>query len=1048
MEQHEAYSVLITDDRGRRGTGTLFYTAGSRYFYVLTCAHVIYTSDVVTIHILILTDSDPEERTVRAEKKQFHFSPIDEATRIGDESTHTCDIAIIECPIGDLLLKPTRYSMYPMSSGERIVAIGYPQGFAEPMYYQQDELSATVLRIQNNQHHFVIRVDEGFLNTADRESELRGFSGSPVWDEQMLQEQVYLFGGLIAFGVGSNISRGRVNVMSALLFQSLMRDEFGVNIEMRLPMVKAEDVAPGYEEHGETEDQIAVRSGWVENERRKAQTYIKSLQLQKAVDSSRAAISNSEFAKCTNEQKLSIYAILHEAYRLARDYDIYDKITEEMRIAGIRSDRDDLTEAVRYFEALDNDKAEEYIKKALEKNPNGNEERILAMAIRASKDENADISILSEFLGTHDQLLIKPKDEQEEEFIYQTLGFVLSNRFRETTRALRCLNRAFQIRGNYIILETLGLTYYQHSIRDAFIEAGKDRIDTAKIKLGEIDKARDAFLRVFSAADEMWLKGTFKRAGLPVFKCFCFMHDNFRIFKHYHDVMKYVDFPDQETKRDAQICYIDVAIHKEPLNLDDFDALTDHDKRFFELVMQLEVPMRSFGGGLTVETPITEAKLLSTLMDGEKKLQELIGTQTDDRIGFDGLHSVFANLYGNGILRFHWQALSEVKRHVAAIVNPAGVESFQIYIDELQTEDLHSIEKRYEAFFEERRDILAFEEWCHFYIRHGWFEKAKALYDSVFEERNFLIETQPEYFYREYIYYTLAHQFDLTPAIRCLVEQRNEFKDIYIYISFEMDLNFATCTFNDPDHMLEDAKILLDEGLYTKAEYDEKCLIINMLNCRPGAAEQFARWAYGMHPLLSSNYERMLLVWKGAQVVPNRHWNSMQQWSAVQMFDVYKNETWLRDPEQILLESGTAQNKAIVVDLWTLYFFVKVQAPEVMANFKIIYITHDTVSMALQEINQVNDDDIRRVLIHLQRESNVRLLSPTLEQQLTVRDDSYNFMEIHSACLLAQELNIPAFVGEFRFPIPDKLQSKVIRPNALKDIIECVTDRKLLEENE
>ena len=285
----------------------------------------------------------------------------------------------------------------------------------------------------------------------------------------------------------------------------------------------------------------------------------------------------------------------------------------------------------------------------------------------------------------------------------------------------------------------------------------------------------------------------------------------------------------------------------------------------------------------------------------------------------------------------------------------------------------------------------------------------------------------------------------MTPAIKCFVENRNEFKDVYIYISFKMDLNFATCTFNDPDRMLEDARILLEEGLYTKADYDEKCLIINMLNCRPETAEQFARWAHGMHPLLSSNYERMLLVWKGVPVEPNRHWNSMQHWIDEKMFDVYTSETWLRDPKKILLECATAKNKAIVVDLWTLYLFVRAETPEVMANFDTIYITHNTVFMALQEINQVNDDDIRRVLVHLQRERNVVLLSPTLEQQLTVRDGSFDFMEIHSACLLAQELNIPAFVGEFRIPIPEKLRSKVIRPSALKDIVECVSDRKLLE---
>lgn len=360
----------------------------------------------------------------------------------------------------------------------------------------------------------------------------------------------------------------------------------------------------------------------------------------------------------------------------------------------------------------------------------------------------------------------------------------------------------------------------------------------------------------------------------------------------------------------------------------------------------------------------------------------------------------------------------------------------------LMTDDMKYIKK---AFFEKYDDIISFEEWCHFYIRHGEYLKTKELYDSVFDERKYLIEDQPEYFYRSYIDFTLAHQFDLTPALRCFVEHSDEFKDIFIYMSFEMDLKFATCTFNDPDQMLDDVKILLDEGLYTEADYNEKCLIINMLNCRPVQAEQYAGWAHGMHPLLSSKYERMLLVWKGAQVMPNTHWNSMQQWIASQMFDVYKKEKWLRNPKDILFESCTSENKAIVVDLWTLYFFVKVQAQEVMSHFKTIYITYDTVSMALQEINQVNDDDIRRVLIHLQREGNVKLLSPTLEQQLTVRNPSYNFMEVHSACLLAQELNCPAFVGEFRFEIPEQLRSKVIRPDNLKEVMDCVMDKKLLE---
>ncbi len=178
--------------------------------------------------------------------------------------------------------------------------------------------------------------------------------------------------------------------------------------------------------------------------------------------------------------------------------------------------------------------------------------------------------------------------------------------------------------------------------------------------------------------------------------------------------------------------------------------------------------------------------------------------------------------------------------------------------------------------------------------------------------------------------------------------------------------------------------------------------------------------------------------------MPNTHWNSMQQWIASQMFDVYKKEKWLRNPKDILLKAALRRIRRLLLT-WTLYFFVKVPAQEVMSHFKTIYITYDTVSMALQEMNEVNDDDIRRVLIHLQREGNVKLLSPTLEQQLTVRNPSYNFMEVHSACLLAQVLNCPAFVGEFRFEIPEQLRSKVIRPDNLKEVMDFVMDKKLLE---
>lgn len=172
--------------------------------------------------------------------------------------------------------------------------------------------------------------------------------------------------------------------------------------------------------------------------------------------------------------------------------------------------------------------------------------------------------------------------------------------------------------------------YYLHALRDAYIEEGKDRIDPFQIDQDAIDKSRDAFLRVLAAADEMWLKGTIRRAGPLMFKCFYFMHDNFRIYKHYHDMMKYFEFPDQEMLRDIQICYLEVATLKEQVDFNEYEGLTEHDRKFFELVNLLRIPLMMFHEGISASAPIKEGGLLKLINEGEKRLQEMNRVNDDD----------------------------------------------------------------------------------------------------------------------------------------------------------------------------------------------------------------------------------------------------------------------------------------------------------------------------------------------------------------------------------------------------------------------------------
>lgn len=1030
MEKHEAYSVLITDDKGRRGTGTLFYTEGSQTFYVLTCAHVIYLSEYVDLHLLIATAHDPEEKVVRAYKRQFHFSPIDEVKVTRNNSTHTCDIAVIECDKEDLRIEPTGYSMFPMTTKEQVVALGYPKGNFGALYFQQDLLHAQVERVLDSQNFFLVRVNDPYINQADRVSELEGFSGSPVWDENKLNEAIYLFGGLIAFGADANISRGRVSVMQARLFQSLMREEFGINIDTRIPSIPQEDIAPGYQEEN-TADQKAVRTSWIESIRKKGQTYIDVLQLQKAIDICDGAISNSEFAKCSVDEKYRIYAIILEAYRLARDYDTYDKIKCQMHAAGVYDKRENLIDAVRYYEACEDDKAKEYINKALDQNPDGNEERVIDLAIRIVGDENADESALSEFIGEQDQLLVEPKDADEEASIYHMLSYLFAQKFKNPVRALRCQNRAFQISGSYIILEQLGLTYYYYSLRDAFIDKDSDRIDRLKLDNSSLDKARDSFLRILSAGDELWIKGSFSRAGLPIFKCFYFLHDEFRIYKHYHDVIKYYDFHNRDEKRDIQICYLETAIRKESVDLKEFDALNDFDRSYFELVQLLENPMRQFDFGLAVKAPVTEAHLLSILEDAEKRLASLVdqGRNIHNGPSFDGIHVAMINLYGNGIQRFRWEALTAVKHHFAEVKHTLSRESLAIYLDELEYNDFERSEKKFENFFNKHLDVITFNEWCHFYTRHGRFDKTKELYDSVFDDRKFLIKDLPEYFYREYINLYMVHGYDITTPIKCFVDHGNEFKDIFIKIFFELQLNFAACTFNNPDAMLEDSRMLLDEGVIDERDYKEKCLIINMLNCRPKEAEKYADPTHELKPDLASPYERILYVWKGHPVQTDPHWKAMQYYTRREVERKYRKEKWHKNFQEILDRYNTFNRREIVVDLWGIYYLGITGNIGFLNRFRKIYISHVTVSAALQEINAINDKNIRMILTNFLQVRNLVIESPNIEQQLEIRNPEMQYMEIHQNLLLAELKNCAAFVGEFRFDIPDQFKDRVIRPN-------------------
>lgn len=1019
MEIYKSYSVLIVGDNGDRGTGLLLYHEGQDMFHVITCAHVIRSTEKVVIHLLIRQNAgDPREEQIEVSKEQFHFLSPEEDRAYGTSQIEN-DLAVVECKIGRLHIPSTSFAFYPMKEREEIITIGYPDRLAgEPLYYQQDDVTGTVSRVLEGQPFFIIRIEETVQNNADRPIELKGLSGAPVWEAKGLNEGKYLLGGIISSGIKQSISRGRVRVISARRVQLFLHDILGISVDSELPGTREDEIAPGYDSY---QDMVMVRGGWIENSKREIKGYIEDLKLQKAIDVCNETIRNNDFSTCSQEQKRDIYSLLQQALRYGRKYEEYDKVTEEMHRQGIQNDREYLTNAIRYYEAEDNRKALEYIQMAIKVNPAGNEERVCLAVIQAALEKDASVSILSTLIGERDQLLFRPKDSKEEEGAYQVLGFAFVFRFGDTRRAIRCLNRAYQIGGSYVTLESLANVYS--------IQATSGRVIDTK----SLAKARDAYIRILTTADDLARSGLFSRCGMLIYRCFYLANDRYRVIRHYKDLVESYQFRAGE-KREAQIEYLKIAVLRGHVDLRKFDALTRRDREYFELNQLLDNPE------INIQT---EEELISYLTEIERRIQRIEEEKQD--YGLEGVHLKMVSLYGRGVQEYHWNAVSEVRRHSEELIDPENKEYCSLLIQEYEEMDFQELEKRYKTLYEEKRNNRSFKELLNFYVRHQKFTKAKELYDHVVFNEPMPDEMEEDLLYREYLHFHLEYGLSLKHVIKHFVEHKGWIKDVYIRLFYQLSLNCATGCFNNPDEMLEDAKELFEQGVIGEREYYEKSLAILMYNMRIDDIERIIDHTHE-NRRIATPMEARYFVLRKYWVKENPYWEKMSQWTPEMLFEIYNEEAWNRTATEIFNEYRTNERKEIVADFWTIYYLLLIRGQEVLSFFDKIYITHFSIEKAMKEMENVNDSLIRRALYHLTVEKNVILRSPTIEEQAELFDEEA-FTETICTLMLAEVVNCPAIVGEFRNEIPEKYKSRVIRPYRFPEIGRYMQGMRRIEQN-
>lgn len=1019
MKYYRGYSVFIAGRKGKNGTGLLLYIGGD-CFFIITCSHVIFDSDEVQISLLHDDGTgSPVEKKFSLHNDHFHFMNASLQPSIEE------DLAIIECPVRylDFDLSPTRYRFYPMNEDEAAIAYGYPVGRGEKnLYYRQDKTKGEVLNVLEEESYFVLRIEDKFLNQADRTVELEGFSGSPVWESENLKADKCLMGGIISSGMDGDAHRARVRVISSRVIQTFLRERFDIHLESVLPFISEDEIAPGYKN---AEKQITdikiVRDSWIERSKTQIRAYIDDLKLGKAIEVYRKTIKNVFFAQCSMEQKYSIYADYIQALRYARKYSDCEKAYEEMKQGGIHSDREYLVKAVQYFEAGNGALAKEYINKALDKNPIGNEECVLKVVIDAFENNKTTSDCLSTFIGEQDQLLIKPKNVHEEETLYQILGVTLISRFNNFKRGIRCLNRSYIISGSYVVLESIANAYCDQ----ALITASQHDLNTHNFSTNEyMSKARDAYMRIIAASDEINLSGLFSRSGILIYRCFIFSDDRYRVYRHYNDVMKYVQSLNKDIKREFQFEYVRAAILKEQVDLDKFDSLTDFDKKYFELIQFIDNPEVAYQ---------TEKELVVYIRKIEQLLKIVCEHIKDFRLSLDGVYRKLIILYIEGCENYKWYVLPIMWDYCDKITEPENRIYCSLMIKDCEGQ---GVRNQYEELYSEHDDYRSFEELIKYYEKHGYYDDAKRLFDRHVLNTEHPYGTETDLLYREYLRFYLRFGMNLKNVICHYVKNKNRIKDDYISLYFDLYLSNATGVFNNTELLQEDAKILFEAGVINEFEYKDMCLASTMYNLRIEDSAQWVDFSHENSPQ-STPHERRYFVLKKYWVRENPYWNRLDKWTPEKLFELYSKEEWAKTATEIFDRFKTKERKVIVADFWAIYYLAALRRQQIMANFDKVYITHFSVERAMQEMENTNDIVVRLILNNLGNESNVEFRSPTLEEQATQyrdMDEELTYTETISTLMLSEVMNCPAIIGEVRNEIPDRYKNRLIRPYRFPEI--------------
>lgn len=1030
------YSVYISDENNTvQGSGVLFYMGGNVMF-VFTCAHVVDDLEKIKLFILKGIDVSRDLYDVlctEVSAEQVIYSPLDEIRIDGiGEKTHTEDLAIIQVRKPETLkLALTNYFVTETYRRHAVFVQGYPNGVPKgrnPIEHL-DCLHGYVVVNPADRNRFTIRMDDAFIDASSRVSELEGLSGAPVWDDNADANGLL---GLFTSAYDTTALLSKTHVTKAQQIRLIMKERFGIAIERKLEGIPEEDVAGTASMPISFDGSIelvekAENEVWIDEQISVLHCIIEDLKLQKAIDKGNELIADARYRSLSKDSKRKIKQYLLYCYEIADLDHEFEMLEAEMRKEGLIKEHDTLSHLTRTFmqrQFHDTVKAAQY---CIETWDGTERDSLLSIAkayllLARVYTENLTVEETIGKLLDENEKFIYPTDEIEDEaLVYQIIGYVYGEHYHDYVNSIRFINRSYRVGYDNIVLESLAAAYYGLGIHDATDENGRVT-DLKKVDRKALYKARECYLLIKSKADDLFWSGTIRRMGLCIYNTFVFLQDNYRILMIYQDIKKYLFHLTDDEWRDIEMKYAMVKALKGTIDTSEFCHMKENDKVLIEAIAKAS-ECHNLIEYVTVNTSADQIGDVSQLA---KAIQETIehlesAVRLIDKKDRLQIYVQLINLYGRGILIFGWNAkkkLESLYEILSEYSDPELLESMSNFIFEMDA-SIEEAENRFKKSYVTHRTIVTWQELNSFYIRHGMFDHADAMYRELLSTRKELVENEPEYAYRAFIDYVTFYKRDLKYALQCYLDAKESFKDTDIEGFWELELMLYSNSFNNPERFELERKQFVDKGLVAEEAYHRAAFIAHLTNLNK--MEAFVHYNYiRQYPhfcnpktgrVAISDEELHFLHWVGA-VKPGflPPPDSMLEKRAKEIQSVYESETWHRKIDK-QLRNQFALNKKIAIDAWSLYQIAENNWLDILNELDCVYVSHLTIIRLLVELSRTDNVKLRILLDYLKICDKVKIYSAGFKAQLEVRN-VVQYIEPSSAAAIALEKECLMIYGE------------------------------------